>query len=232
MLRKVSFTAPRGGRTAIVGPSGAGKTTLFALLERFYEPDEGAISFDGADLRTLELEELRRAIGYVEQDAPVFAGTLRANIVYAAPEAGEAELASVLRKTRLNELVERLPGGLEAEIGPRRSTLSGGERQRIAIARALLRRPRLLLLDEVTSQLDARNERWLREAIERASRRCTVMVIAHRLSTVVAAEQIVVLEAGRVRSVGRHGELLGADDLYRELAETQLLTGTEARARG
>jgi ABC-type multidrug transport system fused ATPase/permease subunit len=221
--RDLSFEIPPGGLTAIVGPSGAGKSTVFALLERYYEPETGTIAVDGRDIREWPLPDLRAAIGYVEQDAPVLAGTLRENLCLAAQRAGDDDLASVVRLTRLNELLERLPQGLDTLIGHRGSTLSGGERQRIAIARALLRRPRILLLDEATSQLDALNELALRGVIETVALTTTVLVVAHRLSTVVSADRILVLDDGRVRAVGTHQDLFATDELYRELAATQLL---------
>ncbi|GAA3976240.1 ABC transporter ATP-binding protein [Thermobifida alba] len=223
VLRDVTLDVPAGGLTALVGPSGAGKTTLFSLVERFYDPAEGTVSLDGVDVRDLPLAHLRSMIGYVEQDAPILSGTLRDNLCYAAPDADEAEVRRVVALTRLTALVERLPDGLDTEVGHRGTTLSGGERQRVAVARALLRRPRLLLLDEATSQLDAANETALREVIADVARTTTVMVIAHRLSTVVDADQIAVVEGGRVRAVGRHADLLRCDDLYRELIQAQLL---------
>ncbi len=227
VLDDVSFSVAAASQTAIVGHSGAGKTTLFALVERFYEPSAGAIALSGTPLEQIPRSVLRARIGYVEQDAPVLAGTLRENLLYAVPDASDAALAAVIEEARLGEMVARLPAGLETEIGDRGRTLSGGERQRIAIARALLRRPAVLLLDEPTAQLDAANEHALRETIERAARGCAVIVIAHRLSTVVAARQIVVLERGRVRAIGSHAELLEGDPLYRELAATQFIAAPE-----
>jgi ATP-binding cassette subfamily C protein len=204
-------------------PSGAGKTTIFSLIERFYEPDSGRVLVDGRDVTDWPLAELRAAIGYVEQDAPVLSGTLRENLLFGAPDGGDAELATVLGTTRLDGQVARLPDGLDTLVGHRGTRLSGGERQRVAIARALLRRPRLLLLDEATSQLDAVNEAALRDTIAAVARTTTVLVVAHRLSTVTMADRIIVVDAGRVRAAGTHAELLGTDPLYAELAATQFL---------
>ncbi|MFF4906010.1 ABC transporter ATP-binding protein [Streptomyces sp. NPDC001260] len=219
----VSFAVPARGMTAFVGPSGAGKTTVFSLIERFYDPESGTISLDGRPLADWELPQLRSAIGYVEQDAPVLSGSLRDNLLLGNPDADEDALARVVRTTRLDGLVARLPQGLETLVGHRGTKLSGGERQRVAIARALLRRPRLLLLDEATSQLDAVNEAALRDTVADVSRTTTVLVVAHRLSTVTMADRIVVMDAGRVRAVGTHRELVAADPLYAELAATQFL---------
>ncbi|MGW3303767.1 ABC transporter ATP-binding protein [Streptomyces rubiginosohelvolus] len=223
----VTFDVPTGGMVALVGPSGAGKSTVFSLLERFYDHEAGTITVGGRDIRDWPLAELRGSLAYVEQDAPVLAGTLRENLLFAAPDADEEELAAAVTRTRLDALVERLPEGLDTAVGHRGVTLSGGERQRIAIARALLRHPRLLLLDEVTSQLDAVNEQALRDVILELAERTTVLVIAHRLSTVRHADRIVVLEEGRVRTAGTHEELIDGDELYRELATTQLAADGE-----
>ncbi|WP_344589025.1 ABC transporter ATP-binding protein [Actinomadura vinacea] len=228
VLRGVSLEVPSGGMTAFVGPSGAGKSTVFGLLERFYEAEDGVVAVDGVDVRRWPLAELRGAIGYVEQDAPILAGSLRDNLRYAAPEADDEEIMAVLARTRLDGLVEALPDGLDTRVGHRGTTLSGGQRQRVAIARALLRRPRLLLLDEATSQLDAANEAALKEVVDDLARTTTVLVIAHRLSTVTGADRIVVLEAGEVRAVGSHEELLEVDELYRDLAAVQFAADRNA----
>ncbi|MEV0324533.1 ABC transporter ATP-binding protein [Streptomyces sp. NPDC050658] len=222
----VSFDVPGPGMTAFVGPSGAGKTTVFGLIERFYEATGGRILVDGRDVRDWPLAELRAAIGYVEQDAPVLAGTLRENLVFGAPDATDAEIRHALVRARLDALVERLPDGLESLVGHRGSQLSGGERQRVAIARAMLRKPRLLLLDEATSQLDAVNELALRDVVAEIAREVTVLVVAHRLSTVTLADRIVVMDAGKVRASGTHAELVASDPLYGELAATQFLASS------
>jgi ABC-type multidrug transport system fused ATPase/permease subunit len=220
----VTFSVPAQGMTAFVGPSGAGKTTVFSLIERFYDPESGTITLDGRDVSDWELSQLRSAIGYVEQDAPVLSGSLRDNLLLGNPQADDDAVARVLKTTRLDGLVSRLPGGLDTLVGHRGTKLSGGERQRVAIARALLRRPRLLLLDEATSQLDAVNEAALRDTVADVARSTTVLVVAHRLSTVTMADRIVVMDAGRVQAVGTHRELVAGDALYAELAATQFLS--------
>lgn len=222
VLDGVSFAVPPGETVAIVGGSGGGKTTVFSLLERFHDADAGEVLVDGTAVSRWPLSRLRAQIGYVEQDAPVLEGTLRANILYSAPGASDDELAAVLDKTRLTDLVDRMPSGIDTPVGHRGTTLSGGQRQRVAIARALLRRPRLLLLDEATSQLDADNERALRETVREIARTTTVLIVAHRLSTVVDADRIIVLHDGRVHEHGTHADLIAGDTLYARLAAMQL----------
>jgi ABC-type multidrug transport system fused ATPase/permease subunit len=223
VLRGVSFEVPRGSRVALVGPSGAGKSTIFALVERFYDPDSGVVRLDGRDVRGLPRAELRAQIGYVEQDAPVLAGSLRDNLKLAAPDASDEQCVTVLRDVNLGAVLDRDPAGLDAPVGEDGIMLSGGERQRLAIARALLAAPPILLLDESTSSLDGMNEQLLREAIDAVAADRTLLVIAHRLSTVVDSDAIVVLENGEVVGVGTHSELVKSTPLYRDLAKHQLL---------
>lgn len=223
VLHGVTFEARRGQRTALVGPSGAGKSTILALIERFYDPTAGVVRLGGIDIRGLDRSDLRAQIGYVEQDAPVLAGTLRQNLLLGAPGATNEQCVDVLRAVNLTEVLERNPQGLDAAVGEDGVMLSGGERQRLAIARTLLAAPPILLLDESTSSLDGLNEQLLREAIDAVAEDRTLIVIAHRLSTVVDSDQIVVLDHGRVVGVGTHSELVTSTPLYRDLAKHQLL---------
>ncbi|MET8093595.1 ABC transporter ATP-binding protein [Micromonospora sp. NPDC005220] len=225
VLHEVSFAVPAGTRTALVGPSGAGKSTVLALVERFYEVSAGAIRLDGHDVRDLPRDALRARLGYVEQEAPVLAGTLRENLLITTPDASDDRLREVLDEVNLGHLARRTPQGLDVQVGEGGVLLSGGERQRLAIARALLAGPPVLLLDEPTSNLDSRNEVALRRAIDAVAVRRTLLIVAHRLATVVDADQIVVLDGGRVMAVGTHAELTATDPLYRELASHQLLVG-------
>jgi ABC-type multidrug transport system fused ATPase/permease subunit len=223
VLDKVSFTIKRGSRVALVGPSGSGKSTIFSLIERFYEPSAGQILMDGQAVTTLSRGSLRSQIGYVEQDAPVLAGSLRANLMIGSPDATDEQLTAVLAEVNLTEVLERDKRGLDAEVGENDIMLSGGERQRLAIARALLSAPPILLLDESTSSLDGLNEQRMREAIDSVAKNRTLLVIAHRLSTVVDSDQIIVLEHGKVIGVGTHSELVESTPLYKKLAKQQLL---------
>jgi ABC-type multidrug transport system fused ATPase/permease subunit len=223
VLHDVSFRVPRGSRVALVGPSGAGKSTTLALIERFYDPTDGVIRLGGIDVRGLDRDELRAQIGYVEQDAPVLAGTIRANLLLGSPSASEQDCVRVLEAVNLGEVLHRDARGLDAQVGEDGVMLSGGERQRLAIARALLAAPPILLLDESTSSLDGVNEQKMRLAIDAVAEDRTLLVIAHRLSTVVDSDVIVVLEHGRVVGVGTHSELVESTPLYRDLAKHQLL---------
>ncbi|BCM71004.1 putative ABC transporter ATP-binding protein [Streptomyces sp. EAS-AB2608] len=229
VLRGVSFTVPQRRHVALVGRSGAGKSTVFALIARFYEPDAGTLLFDGRPATELTRDACRRRIAVVDQNTHVVHGTLRENIAYAVPDATDAEIREVVELARLEEVVDRLPGGLSAVIGERGSNLSGGERQRVALARALLARPSLLLLDEPTSHLDAINESALTTVMKDIAQECALLVIAHRLSTVQHADHVVVLQDGRTAAGGRHEELLAGNALYRDLAAGQMLRSGGSR---
>jgi ATP-binding cassette subfamily B protein len=223
VLKGVSFKIERGSRVAIVGPSGAGKSTVFSLMERFYEPTGGEILLDGQSVGSMLRSDLRAQIGYVEQDAPVLAGSIRENLLIGSPDATEKELKRVLGEVNLTAVLKRDKRGLDAEVGEQGIMLSGGERQRLAIARTLLSAPPIMLLDESTSSLDGLNEQRMREAIDAVAKNRTMIVIAHRLSTVVDSDQIIVIDGGKVIGTGTHKQLLKTTPLYRELAATQML---------
>jgi len=223
VLHGLSLTVPAGSRVALVGPSGAGKSTVLALVEGFYPLSGGVIRWSGTDVRELPRAALRARLGYVEQEAPVLAGTVRENLLLAAPDAGDDELWAVLADVGLTGIVQRSPRGLDVPVGDDGVLLSGGERQRLAIARSLLARPALLLLDEPTASLDARNESLLRATLAAAAADRSLLVVAHRLSTVLDSDQIVVLDGGRAVARGTHAELVDSSPLYRELATAQLL---------
>jgi ATP-binding cassette subfamily B protein len=224
ILHDVSFSVPTGKRVALVGPSGSGKSTIFSLIERFYDSTVGTITVGGHNIHALDRTELRGSIGYVEQDAPVLAGTVRDNLTLGSPDATDEQCLAVLAEVNLSNIVSRSGKGLSAQVGEGGVMLSGGERQRLAIARALLMAPAILLLDESTSSLDGLNEQLMKDAIDRASVNRTLIVIAHRLSTVIDADQIIVLDKGHVLGTGTHAKLVASVPLYRELADTQLLT--------
>ncbi|MGW5643888.1 ABC transporter ATP-binding protein [Saccharopolyspora sp. NPDC003752] len=226
VLRGVSFSVAQHQQVALIGRSGAGKSTVFALIARFYEPASGAVLFDGRNAATLSRDECRSRIALVDQHSHVVHGTLLDNITYATPGADPSEVDRVVELANLEELVGRLPDGLASRIGERGCTLSAGERQRVAIARALLTRPALLLLDEPTSNLDALNEAALTEVMRNATEQCALLVIAHRLSTVRNADRIVLLEGGRATATGTHETLLTTNALYQRLVKTQTLATT------
>jgi len=223
VLKDVTFTVRRGEVVAIVGPSGAGKSTLVDLLPRFVEPARGEVLVDGGRLSQYERRSIRRHLGLVSQHTVLFNDTVRANIAYGDQrEASDAAVEAAARAANAHPFIERLPRGYDTVLGERGMRLSGGERQRIAIARALLRDPPLLILDEATSSLDVESERLVQQAIARLLEHRTVLVIAHRLSTVSRADRIVVLDQGRVVEQGRHAELIRAGGLYRRLVQPEL----------
>jgi ATP-binding cassette subfamily B protein len=223
VIDNVSFKIKKGDRVALVGPSGAGKSTILSLIERFYEPDSGQILLEGFPVRELSRDALRSQIGYVEQEAPVLAGTIRNNLLIGSPDATDAQLKKVLAQVNMTSVLKRDKRGLDAEVGEAGIMLSGGERQRLAIARALLEAPPILLLDESTSALDGLNEQRMREAIDAVAKGRTMIVIAHRLSTVVDSDQIIVLDQGKVVGIGTHSQLVKSTPLYKQLAKQQLL---------
>jgi ATP-binding cassette subfamily B protein len=224
VLHGVDLVVPPGRMVALVGPSGAGKTTLSALVARLYDPTEGSIRLGGVDLRQARLAGVRAAIGVVTQDAHLFHETVRANLLYARSGATTEELWAALSAAQVDGVVRRLPRGLDTVVGDRGYRLSGGEKQRIAIARLLLRAPRVVVLDEATAHLDSESEAMVQRALEEALEGRTSVVIAHRLSTVRRADLIAVLDGGRVVEQGVHEELLDRGGLYAELYRTQFAT--------
>jgi subfamily B ATP-binding cassette protein MsbA len=221
VLRGIDLTVPRGSVVALVGRSGAGKSTLVDLLGRFYETSEGSITIDGVDLRDIRIQELRKSLGIVSQETVLFHDTVRANIAYGRPGASDDQVEAAARAANAHDFITALSEGYDTVVGERGTELSGGQRQRIAIARALLRNPPILIFDEATSALDTESERLVQEAIEHLLQGRTVFVIAHRLSTIQKADQIVVMEAGRIVEWGRHAELLDQGGAYRRLHDMQ-----------
>ena len=224
VLHDVSFTIEPGTMTALVGPSGAGKTTISALLSRFYDPTDGQVAINGVDLRDATFSSLSDTVGVVTQDVHLFHDTLRANLLYARPEASDDDLARALDHAQISRLVASLPRGLDTVVGERGYRLSGGEKQRVALARLLLKAPAVVVLDEATAHLDAESEAAVQQALAETLEGRTSLVIAHRLSTIRDADQIIVVEAGRVAEVGDHQELLARGGLYADLYETQFAT--------
>jgi ATP-binding cassette subfamily B protein len=221
VLHDVSFRAPSGQLTALVGPSGAGKTTITALAARLYDPNEGAVRIGGHDIRDVTLESLHDVVGVVTQDAHLFHDTIRANLTYARPEATELELIEACEAAQIWDLIASLPDGLDTVVGDRGYRLSGGEKQRVALARLLLKAPSVVVLDEATAHLDSESEVAVQRALKSALSGRTSLVIAHRLSTVREADQILVVDGGRIIEHGTHAELLAAGGLYADLYHTQ-----------
>jgi ATP-binding cassette subfamily B protein len=221
VLSNCSFVVEPGRMVALVGPSGAGKTTLASMVSRLIDPTTGSVAIDGYDLTRLTLQSLRDMVGVVPQDPHLFHDTIAANLRYARPGASDSELEEACRAARIDKLVASLPDGYDTVVGDRGYRLSGGEKQRLAIARVFLKRPRLVVLDEATSHLDTENEAMIQEALAEILRSATSLVIAHRLSTVASADEILVMDGGRIRQRGTHSQLIEADGLYRDLYRAQ-----------
>ncbi|MBA2523766.1 MAG: ATP-binding cassette domain-containing protein, partial [Solirubrobacterales bacterium] len=218
-LTDVELDVEAGRIIALVGPTGSGKTSLVALLARLYDPTRGSVSIDGVDLRDVEMRSLRSQIAFVADDSFLFSATVAENIAYAKPEASREEVELAADRAQAHRFIERLPDGYETLVGERGLTLSGGQRQRIAIARALLADPRILILDDATSSVDATTEAEIRRGLDAALSGRTTFIVAHRLSTISLADEIVVLDEGRIVDRGTHDELLNRCPLYREIAD-------------
>ena len=218
-LADIDIEVEAGRIVALVGPSGSGKTSLVALIARLYDPSEGAVLVDGVDVRSVEVDSLRHEIAFVADDSFLFSATVAENIAYARPEANREEIEAAARRAQADEFIRDLPGGYETTVGERGLTLSGGQRQRVAIARALLADPRILILDDATSSVDATTEAAIKSGLREAMTGRTTFIIAHRLSTVSLADEVVVMDGGRIVDRGTHEELLEGCGFYREIAE-------------
>ena len=229
-INRVSFTVPAGTKLAVVGPSGSGKSTLLKLLFRFYDTKGGHVFVDGQDVRGLQQESLREAIGLVPQDVVLFNASMKENLLYGRPDASDADLRDAAQRAQLLEFIDKLPKGWETRVGERGVKLSGGERQRVGIARAILKNPAILVLDEATSALDSATEQEVQGALDEAAKGRTTLMVAHRLSTVAGADEIIVLDEGEIVERGTHRELLDRGGLYADLWSRQSRAHEDADA--
>jgi subfamily B ATP-binding cassette protein MsbA len=230
VLHDVSLHIRSGEVVALVGPSGSGKTTIASLIPRFWDVDSGHITLDGHDVASFSLHDLRAAIGIVPQEPALFSGTVGENIAYGRPGASHDDIAAAARAAHADEFIKRLPEGFETRVGERGVKLSGGQRQRIAIARVFLKNPAVVILDEATSSLDSESERLVEEAMEDLLRGRSTLIIAHRLSTVLRADRVVVIDRGRIIEEGRHADLMATDGVYARLYRGQFRAGSDIGA--